>query len=201
MNRLERNFQQPGIRFELYDSIATRRFAGNVAGVVISATPIAASLMQDIASELGAPTTGFAHAASGQPVSIRFFTPRQEIGACGHATVAVATALVNLGIWATGDGQVHATTPAGPLPLYLRSATSSPATLVGLAYQPRPLGHESLPSRGTVEAALAASTDPGLRIEVIWTGLRHLIIPVGSQQALAGLAPSPAALSALVVLC
>jgi hypothetical protein len=79
-----------GIPFELYDAFAARRFGGNVAGVVISQTAISPALMQNIASELGAPTTGFAHVRARQPVSIRFFTPRQEIGACGHATVATA---------------------------------------------------------------------------------------------------------------
>src|SRR5215472_18540300 len=53
---------EDGIGFELYDSFATCRFGGNVAGVVVSATTIAPCLMQQIARELGAPTTGFAHA-------------------------------------------------------------------------------------------------------------------------------------------
>src|SRR5262249_57562080 len=94
-------------------------FGGNVAGVVVSATTIAPCLMQQIARELGAPTTGFTHAGPGKPVTIRFFTPRQEIGACGHVTVAVATALAERSIWRTGAGPVHAITPAGPLSISL----------------------------------------------------------------------------------
>jgi len=191
-----------GIPFELYDAFAARRFAGNVAGVVISEAAIAPSLMQDIASELGAPTTGFAQAGAGRPVSIRFFTPRQEIEACGHVTVAVATALVRRGIWPAGNGQAEAITPAGPLPVFLRApaARSSPATLAGLAYQPRPLGREGV-AREDVEAALAVPAGPGLPIEAVWTGLRHLIVPVGSQQALARIAPSEAAVTALAASC
>ena len=144
MNRLpDPDRQRHGIPFELYDVFATRRFGGNVAGVVVSETAIPSTLMHDIASELGAPTTGFTHAGPGRSVSIRFFTPRQEISACGHATVAVATALVKLGTWPAGESLVQATTPAGLLPIFLRAATTSclsPTTLVGLAYQPRPLG-------------------------------------------------------------
>jgi trans-2,3-dihydro-3-hydroxyanthranilate isomerase len=199
--------QQHGIPFELYDSFATVRFGGNVAGVVITGTAIASSLMQNIASELGAPTTGFTHAGAGQPASIRFFTPRQEISACGHVTVAVATALVMLGIWSTRDRQVQAVTPAGPLPIFLRAAAasgarrSSAATLIGLAYRPRPLGPERVPLRTAVEANLAVPTDPRLPIEIIWTGLRHLIVPVANQQALVGLVPSEAAVTALAASC
>ena len=192
--------QRHEIPFELYDSFAGRPFAGNVAGVVISETVIAPSLMQDIAAELGAPTTGFAHAGAGQPVSIRFFTPRQEIEACGHVTVAVATALVRLGAWRPGDSHVQATTPAGPLPVFLRSpASPSSAALVGLAYRPRPLGKSV--AREDAEAALAVPTDPGLPIETVWTGLRHLIVPVRDQQALACIAPCGAALTGLAASC
>jgi PhzF family phenazine biosynthesis protein len=200
--RRNTSVKKQGIPFELYDAFAARRFGGNVAGVVISEAAIAPSLMQDIASELGAPTTGFTQAGAGQPVSIRFFTPRQEIEACGHVTVAVATALVRRGIWPAGDGQAEAITPAGPLPIFLRAAAtrSLPATLAGLAYRPRPLGREGV-TREDAESAFAASADPGLPIEVIWTGLRHLIVPVGSQQALARIAPSHAAVTALAASC
>ena len=194
---------EDGIGFELYDSFATRRFGGNVAGVVVSDTAIAPPLMQDIACELGAPTTGFAHLGPGQPVTIRFFTPRQEIGACGHATVAVATALAERSIWRTGDSQVHATTSAGTLPIFLQAGPTSgspPPTLVGLAYQPRPLRPGGVP-REAVEAALGMPTDPALPIEMIWTGLRHLIVPVGSLQALARLMPSETALDTLAASC
>lgn len=60
---------------------------------------------------LSVPTTGFAVAAeagagSGS-VRARFFTPRREIDACGHVTIATATALVDVGVWArrqTGKG-------------------------------------------------------------------------------------------------
>jgi trans-2,3-dihydro-3-hydroxyanthranilate isomerase len=194
---------EDGIGFELYDSYAARRFGGNVAGVVVSATTIAPCLMQQIARELGAPTTGFAHAGPGQPVTIRFFTPRQEIGACGHATVAVASALADRSIWPTGHGQVHAITPAGSLCISLRAAATaaSPGTLLaGLAYQPRPLRPGSV-RREAVEEALAMPTDPARPIEMIGTGLRHLVVPAAAQQALARLAPSEAALDTLAASC
>jgi trans-2,3-dihydro-3-hydroxyanthranilate isomerase len=192
-----------GIPFELYDAFAARRFGGNVAGVVISQTAISPALMQNIASELGAPTTGFAHVRAGQPVIIRYFTPRQEIEACGHATVAVATALVSAGGWPPGNDQVRASTPAGPLRILFQVAPTASAprrVLVGLAYQPHPLERDNL-SRHETEAALAVPTDPGLPVEVVWTGLRHLIVPAGSPDALARLAPSEAALTSLAASC
>jgi 3-hydroxyisobutyrate dehydrogenase len=186
------------IQFDLYDSFAGRRFGGNVAGVVICDNALPVAVMQDIACELGAPTTGFAEAGAGQPVSIRFFTPRREIDACGHVTLAVTTALVERGIWQAGDGQFQAITPAGTLPILARAADG--LTLVGLTYHPRPVGPAGA-AREDIEAALSVPTDPGLPIEVIWTGLRHLVVPVDGLQALAGLAPSEPALTSLATAC
>jgi predicted PhzF superfamily epimerase YddE/YHI9 len=46
--------------FGLYDSFVTQRFGGNVAGVVLLECWLAPSMLQRIATELGAATTGFA---------------------------------------------------------------------------------------------------------------------------------------------
>jgi PhzF family phenazine biosynthesis protein len=102
------------ISFELYDSFATRRFGGNVAGVVLLKRWLPASVMQRIARELGAATTGFALLTATGLSPIRFFTPQQEIDACGR-TVAIATALVERGVWQlTSDCEpVPVTTPGG----------------------------------------------------------------------------------------
>ncbi|HEY5988904.1 MAG TPA: PhzF family phenazine biosynthesis isomerase, partial [Streptosporangiaceae bacterium] len=201
-----------GIQYDLYDSFAARPFGGNVAGVVISEAAIPPSVMQDIASELAAPTTGFAQphsgqpvASSGQPVTIRFFTPKREIDACGHVTLAVAAALVERRMWRVGQrmwraghDQVQAITQAGRLPILLRPAANS--TMVGLIYHPRPIGPASA-AREDIEAALSSPTDPGLPIEVMWSGLRHLVVPVGNLAALAGLTPSETALTQLAMSC
>jgi trans-2,3-dihydro-3-hydroxyanthranilate isomerase len=192
------------VLFELYDSFATRRFGGNVAGVVLTEIPLAPAVMQHIAAELGAPTTGFVDIGAGKPIIIRYFTPRQEIGACGHVTVAVATAMVDHGLWQPGDGEVQAATSAGPLPVLLRAAATAaapPVTLAGLVYRPRAIDEQSVPPREAVEAALGVPTDQGLPIELIWTGLKHLIAPVQSLQALGSLTLSEARVTELARPC
>jgi trans-2,3-dihydro-3-hydroxyanthranilate isomerase len=69
----------------LYESFAPELFAGSVAGVVITTSPLSGTVMQGVAAELAAPTTGFI-ALGERPdrrMAARFFTPRQEIDACG----------------------------------------------------------------------------------------------------------------------
>src|SRR5205823_3492402 len=85
----------------IYSSFASEPGGGNPAGVVLSSSPLATAEAQAIAATLSVPTTGFVTEpdVNERVVDVRFFTPDQEIDACGHVTIAVATALVERGIW------------------------------------------------------------------------------------------------------
>jgi trans-2,3-dihydro-3-hydroxyanthranilate isomerase len=174
--------------YSLYDSFAARRFEGNVAGVVVSGSEPPPTVMQAIAAELGAPTTGFASTGSSGPVRIRFFTERREIAACGYVSVAVATELVQRGIWHANEGpagEERATTPAGVLPIRLKPDPSG--VRVEISYRPRPVQGKDV-DRMSVESLLGVPSDPGLPIEIVDTGLRHLVVAFESPNILAQLA-------------
>jgi trans-2,3-dihydro-3-hydroxyanthranilate isomerase len=173
-----------GIPFALYDSFAARRFGGNVAGVVV-VHPLPADLvMQSIAAEIGAPTTGFVDATQMDPPTLRLFTPRCEIYACGHVSLAVAVYLVEEGHWrVTDDRWTRASlgTAAGPLDVRLFKAGS--CIRVSLRYTPTLVGSAER-ARGLIEETLGVHTDSSLAIEVLDTGLRHLVVGYPSVQAL-----------------
>ncbi|AHJ95499.1 PhzF family phenazine biosynthesis protein [Hymenobacter swuensis] len=76
------------------DSFTTTRFAGNPAAVCLPAHELSAATMQQVAREIGFSETAFLRpAATGSGYRIRFFTPKQEIPLCGHATLAAAKVL------------------------------------------------------------------------------------------------------------
>lgn len=75
-----------------YDSFTNVKFKGNPAGVVLDADSLSKSQMQNIATELGYPETAFVSKSSPQ-IKVNFFTPKEEINLCGHATIAYVTAL------------------------------------------------------------------------------------------------------------
>lgn len=102
----------------LFESFAARPFGGNLAGVVVSDRAIDPATMLGLAGDLAAPTTGFVarDAASAREAHVRFFTPTQEIDACGHVTIAVAQALHDLGIWTAGD-RTTVTCTGGSFPI------------------------------------------------------------------------------------
>jgi PhzF family phenazine biosynthesis protein len=90
----------------LFESFASRPFGGNLAGVVVSESEIDHTIMLGLASDIAAPTTGFVSrdTASAHEAHVRFFTPTQEIDACGHVIIAVAQALHDLNIWSDDQG-------------------------------------------------------------------------------------------------
>src|SRR5215831_3352642 len=57
----------------LYGSFARGRAGGGVAGVVITGTPLAPEVMQRVAADFAAPTTGFI--AAGGPYNLAFGEP------------------------------------------------------------------------------------------------------------------------------
>jgi trans-2,3-dihydro-3-hydroxyanthranilate isomerase len=127
---------QTGPLVLLYDAFAAAPFGGNTAGIVLLEPQHSAPAgwMQLVARELAAPTTGFVDLPSAQrgDAQVRFFTQRQEIHACGHVTVAVATALLEMGVWQAG-ATVAVTATGGRAELVVHRDQQTGTLLVELA--------------------------------------------------------------------
>ncbi len=171
-------------RVWLYASFATDLGGGNPAGVVASAEPITTRTAQSVAALLSVPTTGFVvidEAAARGSASVRFFTPEREIDACGHVTIAIATALVECGIWTWGAAAV-VRTRGGGFPLRLREGR------VEMDQRLRSLDVADV-AWSDVEAALGPIRRRSeLPLAAAATGLRHLIVPLADVAALSELA-------------
>lgn len=73
------------------DSFTDEPFKGNPAGVCFPEKSLGNDQMQKIAKEIGFSETAFVRPLeTGGVYSIRFFSPKQEIPLCGHATLASA---------------------------------------------------------------------------------------------------------------
>jgi len=73
------------------DAFASEVFRGNPAAVVPLDRWLDPGLMQSIAAENNLSETAFF--VPGEPSAIRWFTPKQEVDLCGHATLASAYTL------------------------------------------------------------------------------------------------------------
>ncbi|MBK9107603.1 MAG: PhzF family phenazine biosynthesis protein [Saprospiraceae bacterium] len=72
------------------DSFTNQKFKGNPAAVCFPEITLEVPMMQSVANEIGFSETAFVEYISGDRYNIRFFTPKQEIPICGHATLAAA---------------------------------------------------------------------------------------------------------------
>lgn len=82
------------------DAFSTKPFTGNPAGVVLSAAGLTDQQMQHIAREMNLSETAFVLPPSNNraDLRIRWFTPTNEVGLCGHATIAGFHALAEEGL-------------------------------------------------------------------------------------------------------
>jgi PhzF family phenazine biosynthesis protein len=81
------------------DAFTDKPFTGNPAGVCILDEIINDALMLKIASEINYSETAFVIANKfNERFSLRWFTPTEEVDLCGHATLATAKILYNIGL-------------------------------------------------------------------------------------------------------
>ncbi len=79
------------------DSFTGEPFKGNPAGVMIVEENTSTELMQNIALEMNLSETAFLIPYNGD-FKIRYFTPTKEVPLCGHATLASAHIVYELGL-------------------------------------------------------------------------------------------------------
>lgn len=106
-------------KYRLYqiDSFTKEKFTGNPAGVITNADGLSEEQMQKIARELNNSETAFVFSSNSDAydVHVRFFTPKNEVPICGHATVAAHYALAHEEKYETR--KVIQKTGAGVLPV------------------------------------------------------------------------------------
>ena len=78
------------------DAFTDRAFSGNPAGVCILQEPISAVMMQQLATEMNISETAFVLRYN-EVFDLRWFTPAVEVDLCGHATLASAHILWEIG--------------------------------------------------------------------------------------------------------
>ena len=152
----------------LYASFAACEGGGNIAGVVYDEVGLEVDRMRRIATDLGAPTTGFVRRKSLRDYIVRFFSSCGEMAMCGHVTVAIFACLADDGIISVDGSFYRQRTATGEIPVEVSQHNGRPqvvmhqplpkfdsiqlegATLVG----PLGLDPQKLASFGSVSAAL-----------------------------------------------
>jgi len=156
---------------------------GNPAGIIFSESPCSQIVMQSAARESGFPETVFITPLEGSRYRLRFFTPRQEVPLCGHATIAAWT-------WLSHEkkltpGCYTQDTERGPLAIEI--------TEEGEIFMEQPLPffgavadeEKVVASLGFLREAL----HPAYPVQLVSTGLPDILVPLSDISLLDKIKP------------
>jgi PhzF family phenazine biosynthesis protein len=165
------------VRVFVVDAFTDVAFSGNPAGVVVLDAPADARWMQQVAAEMKHAETAFVVLGDTDEFPLRWFTPAVEVDLCGHATLATAAVLAQLGLpapfrFATRSGVLRA---------------SGGGTDITLDFPAKPVRPRTAPDG--LAAALGA--DP---VGVYGNGM-DLLVELETAETVRGLRPDIAALA------
>ncbi|WP_425044865.1 PhzF family phenazine biosynthesis protein [Primorskyibacter sp. S87] len=154
---------------------------GNPAGVLITETQPSEEVMQEIAAEIGYSETAFA-TQEGNRWRVRYFAPESEVDFCGHATVALGAALIDL----HGPGNFDLRINAGDISVSgtLNRDGQKEIQLVSPRTRTKPIDFAALNSALELFGLDTDDLDPDLLPVVANAGNDHLVLPLRSQDTL-----------------
>ncbi len=170
------------------DAFTDRPFAGNPAGVCPLPAFPAADWMRAVAAEMNLAETAFvvrheSPAGGGVELDLRWFTPTIEVKLCGHATLAAAHLLWEIGAVPAGEG-ITFHTLSGPL------GAVPAGDWIELDFPAEPPAPLATPPDGL--AAMLGATP-------LWVGANRfdLVVEVTAEEVVRDLAPDIRRLKAL----
>ena len=177
------------MKYYIVDAFTDHPFGGNPAGVVLLESDRfpEEKLMLQIAAELRYSETAFIRRHSDKEFTIRYFTPKAEVELCGHATIASFYLLQHEGL---ASGQCLCHTLAGDLRI-----EAGEKVMMQMA-TPRIVA--TVQETEEIYKALGVSGyNPSLPVQIAYSGLPDLMIPLPDVNTLQTLNPDMEAITAI----
>ena len=177
------------MKYFVVDAFTDQPFGGNPAGVVLLETEYfpEEKLMLQIAAELRYSETAFIRRHSDKEYTIRYFTPKAEVELCGHATIASFYLLHHEGL-ASGTCLCH--TLAGDLRIEAGERVMMQMAMPCLV--------ATIEETDEIYKALGVSDyQPSLPVQIAYSGLPDLMIPLPDVNTLQALNPDMEAVAAI----
>lgn len=156
---------------------------GNPAGVVLNADNLTEAQMLRVAKMVGFSETAFVSQSEKADFRVRFFTPEDEVGLCGHATIATFYLLAQQG--AIQDGHYTQETKAGVLGIQVKDGK----TIFMAQNPPQFLGE--VPKEEVIQVLGLKGSDlqPDLPCQIVSTALKDIFVPLKDLSTLQLLRP------------
>ena len=177
------------MEYYIVDAFSDKPFGGNPAGVVLLGNNGFPNegLMLQVAAELRYSETAFVQRHSASEYTLRYFTPKHEVELCGHATVATFSLLHRKGLAA---GQCLCHTKAGDL------AIEADTRVMMQMAVPRIVDTVRHPA-DIYKAVGLPSYEPSLPVQIAYSGLADIMLPLPDVASLQALQPDMEAITAL----
>ncbi len=177
------------MKYFIVDAFTSQPFGGNPAGVVLldgDSFP-ADELMLQIAAELRYSETAFVKQDSDSQYTVRYFTPKTEVELCGHATIATFSLLYKLQL-VKGECICH--TKAGDLNIRVEEKV--------LMQMATPRIVDTITDSGEIYRAIGVTDyQPTLPVQIAYSGLPDIMIPLRDVSMLQSLKPDMEAITAI----
>lgn len=174
-------------RFQIVDVFTDRAGTGNPLAVVTQAAGMTTKQMQAFAREMNFSETTFVLDAAARRGAwrVRIFTPQSELPFAGHPTIGTAH-VIRTALLGGNAERVTLDLPIGPVPVAVERRGRSELYWMR---QPHPTYGRRVPHRqlAAVLGLRLADFDVRFPAEEVSTGLPHLIVPLRSRKALAGI--------------
>jgi len=175
------------MKYFIVDAFTSQPFGGNPAGVVLLDGDIfpAEELMLQIAAELRYSETAFVKRHSDSEYTVRYFTPKAEVELCGHATIATFSLLYKLQL-AKGGCICH--TMAGNLRIEVDEKV--------LMQMATPRIVDTISDAEEIYRAIGVTDyQPTLPVQIAYSGLPDIMIPLRDVAMLQSLRPDMEAIA------
>ncbi|WP_128896151.1 PhzF family phenazine biosynthesis protein [Longirhabdus pacifica] len=186
------------IRVYQVDAFTDKKFSGNAAGVVLDGDELSVKEMQHIAAELNQSETVFLLKTKhhGADYKVKYYTPKEEINFCGHATVALGWLLATHFRYGEIANEIILETNIGLVPLTLIKEEQRVVQIEMTQIAPE---IKEINMHQTEAASLlgiqAEDIHDDYPIKLASTGNWHLLIPVKNQSAIDHAKPNFTALA------
>ena len=177
------------MRYYVVDAFTDQPFGGNPAGVVLLDSDgfPEEKLMLQIAAELRYSETAFIRRLTDKEFTIRYFTPKAEVELCGHATIASFYLLHHEGL---ASGQCLCHTLAGDLHI-----EAGEKVMMQMAM---PRIEATIENTEEIYKALGVNDyHPEMPVQIAYSGLPDLMIPLPDVDTLQALNPDMEAIASI----
>ena len=167
------------MKYYIVDAFTDQPFGGNPAGVVLlkgDAFPSEALMLQ-VAAELRYSETAFVRRLSPTEYHVRYFTPKAEVELCGHATIATFSLLHQM---QSAEGECLCHTLAGDLRIKVGEKVMMQMAAPSIV--------ATVENTDEIYSALGVTDyQPTLPVQIAYSGLPDIMIPISDVATLNGL--------------